>query len=370
MPFPEKVALGIVRIARQLGNWNFSMDQGLPFLSDIGTGWKGDGIITDTEEIDKLREHPALGDTPIVTLSDADREPPCPRVTNDDYAIGRMGAQHLMRLPHRNFAFIRWGSFAFSLMREAGFSEELHKSGHPCSVLELPVLNRKKSERVIRSWLKSASLPVAVMAVTDDVAVLFMQICEKLNLRIPRDIAVLGVNDITLLCEMFSPTLSSITRNGEEIGIEAAKLLHRMMSGEQVGMPDIKIQPLGIVQRASTSFLYSDDDAIEDAMRYIHNHADQPISVSDVVNSVLITRRSLEMRFKKLVKRTIYDEIRLVHIQHACRLLRETGYPIARIAHESGFTDKGRMHDAFNKLLGMTPNHYRKNISNPAEPVR
>jgi LacI family transcriptional regulator len=363
LPYPEKVALGIVRIARMLGNWHFTMDEGLPFLSNKTVGWKGDGIITDTTNIKDLREQMDLGNTPIVTLSDASYDPPCPRVTNDDYAIGRIGAQHLMQLANRNFAFIRWGSFAFSAIREEGFTSELHKFGHPCSIIEIPFLQRKVSIKRIKSWLKSCNYPAAVMAPTDDVAILFMQICDEAGIRIPRDIAILGVNNVTLVCEMLTPTLSSITRNGEEIGVEAAKLLHRMMSGEDVGTTDIRVPPVGITQRASTSFIYSDDDAIEDAMRYIHNHANQPISVSDVVNSVLITRRTLELRFRKMTNRTIYDEIRQVHVQHACRLLRETNRTIGRIAHESGFTDKGRMHAAFNKITGMTPEQYRRENS-------
>jgi len=361
LPFPEKVALGIVRIARRLGNWKFSMDEGLPFLSEDTVGWKGDGIITDTSDIEALREKMGLGDTPIVTLSDASEIPPCPRATNDDLSIGRMGAQHLMQLTNRSFAFIRWGSFAFTLMREKGFNDELQKFGSSCSSIEIPVSGREDAIKNIRSWLKSSKYPAAVMAPTDDIAILFMQVCDEEGIRVPRDVAVLGVNNISLVCEMFTPTLSSITRNGEEIGVEAAKLLQRMMSGEDVGTVDIRVPPEGITQRASTSFIYSEDDAIEDAMRYIHNHADQPISVTDVVNAVLITRRTLEIRFRKRVNRTIYDEIRQVHVQHACRLLRETSLPIARIAHESGFTDKGRLHAAFNKIAGMTPEQYRRN---------
>jgi LacI family transcriptional regulator len=265
-----------------------------------------------------------------------------------------------MQTPERSFGFLRWGNFAFTHAREQGFAEELKKNGLSYSVLEIQQQSRHHSIQSIKKWLNSTKFPAAIMATTDDVAIFFMQICETLGVEVPRQVSVLGVNNIPLICEMFTPTLSSIQRNGEDIGIEAAKLLHRLMNGENLDYQSIKIPPVSVIQRASTSFMYSDNIEVDEAMRYIHNHANQPIAVPDVVNAVNITRRTLENRFRKHLNSSIYDKIRLAHVKYACNMLIETNIAVSRIAHESGFNDKGRLYSSFNKLMKMTPEQYRK----------
>lgn len=131
------------------------------------------------------------------------------------------------------------------------------------------------------------------------------------------------------------------------------------MTGEKNVPQLIKIHPRGIVQRASTSIIYAGDEALENAIRYIHNHAYQRIDVNDVVKSVTVSRRTLETRFKKEIGRTIYDQIRHTQLKRAKRLLKKNDWSIARIAHESGFTDRGRLHAAFNNMVGVTPADYR-----------
>ena len=356
--FHKAVILGAIRYGRRVGTWRFHTTYGSPLLPDESIdNWDGDGLITAhgwKETLDLLAEHGG----PAVSVSNAVARTRLHRVINDDEATGELGARHLMALGKRSYAFVRRADYAFSRQRERGFRRALEAAGYACATHYVPVPQPIRAESFM-GVLETLSLPSAIMTATDPTAFCLLEACQLANLRVPRDVAVLGVDNSELMCQMYTPTVSSIERDGDRIGWEAARVLDRLMRGEKVRERVIRIPPRGVVQRGSTNVLYAADEAVDEAIQYIRSHAGEPITVSDVVRAVPVSRRTLEYRFREKVGRTIYDEIRRSRVERAKELLRRTDWPLARIAIESGFTDRGRLHAAFNTTVGRTPEAFR-----------
>jgi LacI family transcriptional regulator len=198
------------------------------------------------------------------------------------------------------------------------------------------------------------------LACNDTVGVKITAACQQVGIDIPNQLAVVGVDNEDVLCELANPTLSSVPCNCERMGYEAAKLLDRAMSGRLRGPGEpIRVPPLPIILRGSTEVLAVDDELVARAVRFIRSNMDLSMNVSDVLRAVPSSRRSLETRFRKMMGRTIHDEIRQVRLEHACHLLRTTDLPIAKVALTSGFNSHQRFHSVFCEHLKMLPSEFR-----------
>jgi LacI family transcriptional regulator len=179
------------------------------------------------------------------------------------------------------------------------------------------------------------------------------------ELKVPDQVAVLGVDDDELINTLITPSLSSIALPSDQIGHEAAALLEKLLEGEKVPLDPVRLAPLRVVARKSTEVLFIDDPDIAQALRYIHEHASTPLRVDDLLNHVPLSRRSLERRFRDALGRSISEEIRHVHIERAKQLLITTDLPIKQIAITSGFENSTRMGIVFQKEIGESPNAFR-----------
>ena len=122
------------------------------------------------------------------------------------------------------------------------------------------------------------------------------------------------------------------------------------------------VAPLYVVQRRSTNVLALEDKDVASAMRYIRDHADRPIRVSDVAVATGLSRRMLEIRFRKAMDRSLNDEVQRVHLAMAQRLLAETDLSIAKVAIGSGYNSASYLNILFLRRLGITPTDYRARV--------
>jgi LacI family transcriptional regulator len=185
---------------------------------------------------------------------------------------------------------------------------------------------------------------------------------------VPEQVAVIGVDNDARLCRLCTPPLSSVIPDTHRTGYEAAQLLDRMMRGEQVGSGATLVPPVGIAERQSTDVYAIDDPDIVTALRFIREHSCDGITVADVLRVVPLSRRKLEQRFLKLVRRSPHAEISRIRMERAGRLLRETALPLAEIARRAGFADPLYLSRAFKKYIGISPRAYRKDAQ--AGPVQ
>jgi len=182
--------------------------------------------------------------------------------------------------------------------------------------------------------------------------------CRLAALHVPEEIAVLGVNDDELICEMANPPLSSVIHNARRIGYEAASMLDRMMQGKKV-MADLVVDPLGVKSRQSTDLLAIEDPEVAKAVRFIRENACQGIRVEDVLQQVALSRRALEKRFRAAVGRPPHMEIRRVQLERVKELLVGSAFKLEKIAEMTGFSSAQYLAGLFHRVVKVTPGAWR-----------
>jgi LacI family transcriptional regulator len=363
-------ARGVLRYARWQGRWHLS--RGTDLLPVLQTNelenWQGDGLLTVTPTLPQVEQLVRRG-TAVVSLSDW-VDPGYPRVIRDTGAIGALGAHHLRDQALDQFVLVVQ-AYEPHPEQEAGFRRVLGEGGHDCRTVRMETyhLDRTNSVEEATEMLRSVRPPLGIMAAKDQVAGHFAEACAHLGFHVPNDVAILASRNISLICEAVTPPLSSVQEDAERQGREAAAMLDRLMAGSLGPEREIRIAPRGLLERRSTNRLRVSDEDVEAALQYIRQHADTFIDVSDVLRVVRVSRATLDQRFRRLVGRTVHAEIRRVHVERAQQLLRETDWPIARIARACGYHETSRLHEAFRRETGGHPLPYRRQHHQQAGPT-
>jgi len=328
--------------------------------------WKGDGIIAriETEAIAAVVRRMRV---PTVDVSAARKVRNIPWVETDDRELARLAARHLIDRGFRSLAYCGEPHFNWSRWREQHFTLSAQEAGCECHVFDGKSSSEKdyswtRERRRLMSWVQNLPKPVGVMACYDFKGQQLLDVCRELDIAVPEQVAVIGVDNDVRLCRLCTPPLSSVIPDTHRTGYEAAQILDRMMRGETVGTEGVLIPPLGVAERQSSDVYAIDDPDIAAALRYIREHACEGISVTDVLHSVPLSRRMLEHRFLKLVRRTPHAEIIRIRMERAGRLLRETDLSLAEIASRAGFADANYLSVAFKKQMGVSPRAYRAEL--------
>lgn len=328
--------------------------------------WQGDGIIAriETDEIARAVRNTKL---PAVDVSAARHLPDLPWVETDDAAVARTAAEHLIERGFRHLAYCGDPGFNWSRARQHYFVEIARKAGcqsytHASIARMSPEYSWNREKRRLARWLEQLPRPVGIMGCYDIKAQQLLHVCRELDIGVPEEVAVIGVDNDRLLCDLADPPLSSVICNTTRTGYEAASLLNRMMSGQRVGPEPILVEPMGIETRQSTDILAIDDQQLAAAVRFIRKHALRGINVADVLREVPLSRRVLESRFRKLLGRTPHEEIARLRIQRVKQLLLETDLPLAAIAARAGFQHDEYLSVAFKKATGVPPREYRRRV--------
>lgn len=330
--------------------------------------WGGDGVISrvTTTEIAELLESSGV---PVVDLTD--RFGPSTgfaQVWSDNATIGRLAADHLLERGFRHFAACGFEGEHWSKERCRAFAEAVRDAGHACEMFESPWLGHEEgaarsweeSQRRLARWLEGLSRPLGVMACNDVRGQQVLDACVRAGLAAPEEVAVIGVDDDAIVCELCDPELSSVRPNPARIGYIAAELLAQMMRGEQVPAGIRRVPPVGITTRQSTDTLAVDDPAIAAAVTYIRQHACAGATVDHVLAQVSLTRGVLERRFRKFFGRSPQAVIRQTQLKEVRRLLTDTDLTLDQIADLTGFKHTEHMVVVFKRELGETPGRYRR----------
>ena len=179
-------------------------------------------------------------------------------------------------------------------------------------------------------------------------------------MHVPNDIAVVGVDEDSLLSDLANPPLSSVALDAAQAGYQAAELLHGMMSGRVTRQHLILVDALWVVSRLSTNVIAVEDAGVATALRYIRDNARRPIGVQDVVKHLAVSRRTLEIRFQGTLGRSIRAEIERVRLGWAKQMLVETNLPVAKIAEHTGFSSQSYLSRVFHRVTGLTLGRYRR----------
>jgi len=362
---------GIARYSRLHGPWMFyqqpafylkSSNNSKVLLSTIKE-LDADGIIM--REIPQSRGIIDLGIPAIISSAQKTSIPGAANIVGDVEADGKMAAEHLLERGFKNFAYCGFSDdLWWSKARGESFEKTIGQAGYKVHFYEQPKAKAKrtwaKEQFILADWLKSLPKPTGLMACIDERSANVVEACKIAGLYIPEEVAVIGVDNDDLICDLSTPPLSSIALNDEMTGYNAAELLDKLMAGEKTTQQVITLSPTHVVTRQSTDTFAIDDPDVIEAVRFIHNNATEQILVDDVVNHVAMTRRTLQRRFHAVLGRTISDEIMHTRIELACKMLVETNQPISLIALNLGQADINHVSRWFKKLKGMTPLAYKK----------
>jgi LacI family transcriptional regulator len=329
-------------------------------------GWRGHGVIARVGTRRLARGLGRLG-VPVVNLRSAILDVSYPRVGSDNAAVARLAAEHLMDLGLKNFAFCNTprGFHLGHDERADAFARETERVGCRCHAYTAVGVPGRESfgqeQRRLTSWLRSLPKPVGIMACNDEKGVEVLTACRQAGLRVPDDVAVMGVDNDEALCDLSLPPMTSIDVNAEQIGYEAAALLERMMSGQAVDAGAAEhVPPRGVVARPSTNTLFSGDSEVDRAVAFIRENAPRRLLVADVTGHVSLSRALLEPRFKRAVGRTIHQEIQRVRLNRAKALLVGSALPIKQVAAAAGFSSVPYLTRVFHRATGETPAEYRR----------
>jgi LacI family transcriptional regulator len=354
--YGRAVLRGVMHVAQLAHDWEFVMPPMYALAKRRGS-FDADGVISMVHHertLASLRraEIPIVNTARTLSLMRL-RAARLHSVIPNDEAVGRMAYTYFRDRGFTQFAFCGHPTSDWSLARGHAFAASAAADGFPCHSIA-------RADHVPVRWVSELPRPVGLLAANDRYAWHALDACRSANLRIPDDIAILGVDNDELMVEMARPTLSSIELPGFAIGVAAANLLLRLMSGESVAPEPQILAPEAVISRASTDVLRIDDDAVVDAIRFIRASASRPVSVDDVLDAVPLSRRNLERRFRTATGRSLLEEIRRVHIDRAKRLLRETSLSMPDVARESGFQSAVRFSTVFGDVVGVPPTIFRQ----------
>jgi LacI family transcriptional regulator len=336
--------------------------------------WKGDGIIARVQnrQIADLVRQTRL---PVVDVLGLVPEAGIPLVHVDDREIARLAAEHLRERGFRHFGYYGLADENWSVRRRDYFRNWLGSAGRQLAVCEQPRHDRSQAswenrENELARWICSLPKPVGVMVCSDQRGLDFLEACRRARVTVPDAVAVVGVDNDEALCEIAHPPLSSVWPAHNQVGYEAAALLDRLMQGGRPPTAPILIAPSGVKTRQSTDVLAIADPNISQALRVIREQGCLGIGVDDVSAAAGLSRSVLQRRFRKILGKTVHQEILNIRLQRACTLLTETALPLIEVAEQAGFTHQEYLGVVFRTRFGKTPAQFRREAGDrPRSPL-
>ena len=368
--YGRALAEGVAAYARERQDWSLSFLNGRT-LSRRTNLTAFDGFIARVID-DRTAEILSAAKRPVVDVFYERRHSGFAVVESNHHAVGARAAEHFLKRRFTSFAFCGDAS-GYAKALANGFARRLARDGFVCrryspveslryafnakSVIDDEVGPPPDAIR-LRSWLVKLPKPIAVFCAQDLRAMHVLRICQDVGIDVPRNIAILGVDDDRLICEFSTPMLSSIDPNARKIGRTAAQTLAGMIERPHAWRthpPVAIVEPNDVVLRASTAVYPVEPDWLSDALVYIHAHATEGITAADVFTALNRSHTLVNRAFKNQLGTHVQREIARARLEAARSLLKKTTLPIKEIAARSGFQSDVYFNRAFTAAHGGTP---------------
>ena len=374
--YPERIQ-GIARFARSHG-WHLTI---VDRLARFPRGWRGDGALVTLRGNAKTNlfvKGLVRDGIPVVDLTFNHPEIRLPRVSGDHEAFGRTAREHFETLNFHHFAWFSTDWSHVHELRFRGYAAETREAGRGMReentdrwVLEEMVGNDEIDNwrlflRVIGRKLRSAPKPLAVLTYDDADAAKVLSAALEAGLRVPEDVAIMGIGNDTVICENQAVPLSSVDHDLERNGYEGAALLDKLMSKPSKPPKPSKpskpllLPPRGIVVRKSTDTLAADDPTLSAALREIAKRLPTSFGVAEIADALKVSRTNLDRLFAEKFSRSVGKEIVRQRIERAKKLLTTTDKPMKEIAALCGYCNAGYFTNAFRAETGLTPKAWRR----------
>jgi len=344
-------------------------------LVEEGRFGKLDGLIAHVMDDARAEQFSRLG---IPVIADFYRKPRrgFAQSLPDNSAIGRLAAGHFLERGFTNYAFCGYDGILFSDERRAGYAAALSERRYECASYRTPpkvldgfnerVILREElapkapDTRSLSAWLRTLPRPCALFCCHDLRALQALSAAQDVGLRVPEDIAILGVDNDMLVCNFTHPRLSSIDNAAFDVGRAAAKLLDDILEGCASRDACVKVSPLGIVPHASTDVFTYSAPVVNEAMLFMRRSLSQNLTASDIFAHLGKSHTFVENAFRAELGVTVQSELQRLRLEEAKRLLKTTAMPLADIARRSGFSSPRYFAQAFRRIHGVSPSVWRE----------
>lgn len=365
---------GVSAYARTHGPWTFlhverEPEEQLP--RDLAQ-LKPDGVIARVQNEQISRAIESLG-VPVVDLLGKVDIPGRHAITADARLASIAVFQHFHNLGHTHYAFCGFPGIDFSDIRCNRFREvvsaqtsseliEFVADARPAGGKSGIISRERSGEHEIAqlgAWVMSLPKPVAVYACNDNRGRQLLDACNLFGVKVPEEVAVVGVDNDPVICELANPPMSSLDPDAERIGYDGAAMLDRLMRGVDVPPGVQRIPPRGVAARRSSEMLAVDDPIVAAAIHTIREQACAKLTVDGLADQLHVSRATLERRFSRVLKSTPHGEITRVRLERTRQLLLETDYKLHAIAGMTGFCSPAHLSVVFKSAFGTAPGEYR-----------
>jgi LacI family transcriptional regulator len=353
-PVARGVIAGVMQGLRDRGGWTCRLAAGddqppttRPAADAVLSCLVGDGV-----------HQPVL---PVVRLSACEgaRGAATISLAIDRAAVVRLAIDHLSAGGVESFAFAAtrplpeaeaWAT-DFRSMVDHGSADQVW----------LPAEQGGHAAHSLVEWLGGLPALTGIITPTDIDGHRVVEMCRQAGLRVPADVAVIGVGNDEVLCEISDAPLSSIDLGLGRLGQEVARILTTMAahSKKPPASPMIVIPPLRVVDRESTDTFDSGDAVVAAALRIMRRQIADAPSPQQLASMVGLSRASLERRMKASIGRSIHGELLRLRIAEASRLLTESDLPIRDVAAAAGFGSVQYMTTVIKRQFSLTPAQLR-----------
>jgi LacI family transcriptional regulator len=367
--YDRSILRGIAAYAHEHQQWSIYAEEEERLKMPDLRQWRGDGLIASFDD-PNVAKMVRGASTPVVGIGGGqgwyDETSGIPYISTDDGKIGQLAAEHLIARGLTQFAFCGYPKDRVNIWasnRAEGFKQRLALEGYDCHMFEG---HRQISQRwdlrqkELAKWLLHLPKPIGLMGCYDSRARHVLEACRFLRLRVPDDVAVIGVDNNELSCELSEPPLSSVEQGAFRIGYNAAQLLDQMIKGRKPNRLHYIVGPVGVVARQSTNLFNVSDRQVGNALRRIRDRACLGLQAESLSAELGLSRSTLDMRFKKAIGRTVDQEIRQVRLSRAKELLARTSLTLKQVAREAGYGSEQYLARMIRDATCTTPARYRR----------
>lgn len=366
--FDRQLLQGIGQYSRLHGPWTFHIvSEGLDRQTPPARLWNGAGVIA---RLNSRRIVRAVSAARIPFVAVESSWLPSSVLFNrrsaslfvDLEGVLKIAAEHLSSRGFRQFAFVGQPNLDWSDRTNRSVVDALARTQHPviiCPLKTSGALTWQQERNLLAQWLERLPKPIGIVACDDECGLQILAACRTARINVPNDVAVIGVGDDELLCALADPPLTSIGLKAVNGGYQAAHALDCLMQRLEKTAQQLLIEPSGVTVRSSTDIDVDVDPHVVAARDAIRRQRLQELSIDGLAKTVGISRRALEVKFRKHTGRTILAEIQDCRLTRAKMILRETELPIAQVAYLCGYRSVSYLVQVFGREIGVTPAKYR-----------
>jgi len=295
-----------------------------------------------------------------------------PAVMPDKEAFGKLAAEHFAARDFKHIAYIGRDSPGVHQPMYDGLTQRAHELGmtvHPKVLAndELIQIRKQIGQRdnwlrqrpLIEPWFAQLPKPVGLLCHSDIQAARYCLWASHLGIETPQQLAVLTAGSHPLIADSTTMPLSCIEADEAGTLATAADMLGRLMDHQPLERTTVMIPPRGVTTRRSTDVLAASDPIVVEALRFMWDHIAEDLSVDQIAEHMAVSRRRLELAFRKDLGRSVNAEFQRRRLEKACELITMTDLPIGEVAGSMGYNSHTHFGRAFRAAYGVTPAAYR-----------